>query len=359
MQKKNKNNLFEGQTIYAGIDVHNKNWKVSIYSLELEHKTITQPPEAKVLGNYLKRNFPGAKYKSVYESGYHGFWIDEELKKEGLENIVVNPADVPTSNKQRKQKNDKVDSRKLGKELRNNNLTGIYVLARERQEYRSLVRMRSMMVKKQTRCKNQIKAYLTFYGQKKKLEEEVEERHWSRNYLKYLDNLNFRTESGTIAFRYLLAELKRLREEIADISKKIKKVSENEIFNEDVKLLISIPGISTLSAMIFLTEAGGISRFKNLDHAASYCRLIPDEDSSGEKEKKGANTKRGNSALKHMLIEASWIAVRKDPALIRDFQLLTQRMKKTQAIIRIARKLLNRIRFVLKNKKPYKILTVN
>ena len=32
MQNEIKNNLFEVQTIYAGIDVHNKNWKVTIYS---------------------------------------------------------------------------------------------------------------------------------------------------------------------------------------------------------------------------------------------------------------------------------------------------------------------------------------
>ena len=359
MQKGNKNYLFEGQTIYSGIDIHNKNWKVTILSAELEHKTITQPPEAKVLGNYLKRNFPGARYKSVYESGYHGFWIDELLKKEGIENIVVNPADVPTSNKQRKRKTDKVDSRKLGRELRNNNLEGIYVLSREKQEHRSLVRMRSLMVKKQTRCKNQIKAYITFYGEQKRLDEEVEEKHWSKNYIKYLENLKFKTKSGEIAFRYLLVELKRLRGEIAEISKEIKKLSDNEIYNEDARLLLSIPGISTISAMIILTEIEDINRFKNLDHIASYCRLIPDEDSSGEQERKGAITRRGNSNLKHMLIEASWIAVRKDPALMRDYQLLIKRMKKTQAIVRISKKLLNRIRFVLRNKEPYKILTIN
>jgi hypothetical protein len=47
------------------------------------------------------------------------------------------------------------------------------------------------------------------------------------------------------------------------------------------------------------------------------------------------------------------LAARKDPALLRAFEGYCQRMRKTMAIVKIARKLLNRIRFVLKNHKPY------
>ena len=59
-----------------------------------------------------------------------------------------------------------------------------------------------------------------------------------------------------------------------------------------------------------------------------------------------------------MLIESAWIAIRNDPALMLAFQELTKRMKATKAIVRIARKLLNRIRFVLKNKTAYEIAVV-
>ena len=64
---------FEGQQIYVGMDVHKKSWSISILTNEFEHKTFSQPPEVGVLVNYLKRNFPGASYKSVYEAGYCGF----------------------------------------------------------------------------------------------------------------------------------------------------------------------------------------------------------------------------------------------------------------------------------------------
>lgn len=56
----NKELDFTGESIYAGIDVHKKQWSVTIMSAFKEHKTFVQPPEPKVLGNYLRDNFPNA-----------------------------------------------------------------------------------------------------------------------------------------------------------------------------------------------------------------------------------------------------------------------------------------------------------
>jgi len=70
-------------------------------------------------------------------------------------------------------------------------------------------------------------------------------------------------------------------------------------------------------------------------------------------------TKRGKSYLRYLLIEASWIAIRKDPALMMAYTDYKKKMIAQKAIIKIARKLLNRIRFVLKNKQPYVIGVVN
>ena len=64
---------------------------------------------------------------------------------------------------------------------------------------------------------------------------------------------------------------------------------------------------------------------------------------------------RGRKELKIMLIEASWEAIRKDPALMLKFNELTKRMNKNKAIIRIARKILSRLRFVLQNQQPYSL----
>jgi hypothetical protein len=76
-------------------------------------------------------------------------------------------------------------------------------------------------------------------------------------------------------------------------------------------------------------------------------------NSSGEKTATGKMTSRGRKKIKIQLIEASWTAVRKDPALMARFNELSKRMNKNKAIIRIAKNLLGRIRHVLRHGVEY------
>ena len=62
---------------------------------------------------------------------------------------MVHPADIPTKDKERRNRNDSVDSRKIAKNLRNGDLTPLHIPSRQSQEDRSLVRMRITMVNKQ------------------------------------------------------------------------------------------------------------------------------------------------------------------------------------------------------------------
>jgi len=144
-----------------------------------------------------------------------------------------------------------------------------------------------------------------------------------------------------------------MRKIIADLTRSIRSLANSEEYRQNVRLLKTVPGISTLTAMILLTELYEISRFKNLDKLCSYVGLIPDTDTSGETDRKTGITSRRNAQLRGMLIECAWVAVRKDPALLMAFTTLCKKMPKTNAIIRIARKLLNRIRYVLKNQQEY------
>jgi transposase len=343
---------FAGQHIYIGLDVHKKSWSVCILTHQLEHKTFSQPPDPVVLVNYLKRNFPGATYHAVYEAGYSGFWTHDRLRELGVDCIVVNPADVPTKNKEKKRKRDKVDCRKLARSLRNGELTGIYVPTRIKVEDRSLLRTRRNMVKKQTRCKNQIKAMLLFYGIH--IPPEMDHQcNWSRRFIAWIEAIQMEKASGNVALKVHLEELHHIRRIVANLNRSIRALSRTDEYRENVRLLKLAPGISILSAMTYLTELYHISRFRSLDQLASYVGLIPDTDSSGEKDTTTGITKRRNPVLRGILIESAWIAARKDPALTMAFEKLCTRMKKTHAIIYIARKLLNRIRYILKNQMEY------
>lgn len=350
MQKNTKID-FTGQEIYVGLDTGKKSWKVCILTEELEHKTFSQPPQPGLLVSYLRKHFPGAKYQCVYEAGYFGFWIHDALKKQGVDCVVTHPADVPTKDKERRNRNDQVDARKLARSLRNQELIPLYIPVRSALEDRSLVRIRTQMVKKRTRCKNQIKAFLSFYGFT--IPDQLMKSHWSRCFINWLESLEFQQDSGKYALDTLLEELKYLRESIVHVTKQVRALAKQEPYRTQVEFLVSIPGISTLSAMILLTEMVDINRFKSLDQLASYVGLVPGEDSSGEQERTTGISHRRNAYLRGVLIECSWVAVREDPALLMAFGKLTKRMPKNRAIVRIARKLLNRIRYVLKHQEPY------
>ena len=95
-----------------------------------------------------------------------GYWIDRALKEEGINNIIVNPADIPTKNKERISKTDKIDARKLARELSNQHWKVYIYPDNLQEELRSLSRLRIQLVKEQTRMKNQIKSMLCIMGRR-------------------------------------------------------------------------------------------------------------------------------------------------------------------------------------------------
>jgi transposase len=345
---------FSDQDIYIGLDIHKKNWTVSIFTKDFEHKTFSQNPDPYVLARYLKHNFPGANYHSVYEAGYCGFWIHEELINAGINNIVINPADVPTKDKERKRKNNRVDSRKLARSLRNGDLEPIHVHKRELLEDRFLIRIRRDAAKQQTRYKNKIKGALNFYGIM--IPERFANAKWSGAFIKWIETIKMIKLTGKLALMNQLDELKHCRQRVAELNRNIRKLANQKPYKDKVNLLKTIHGIGILTAMILLTELGDIiARFKNLDKLAAFIGLIPSENSSGDEDDITYTniTPRSHHYLRSILIECAWVAVRKDPALAMCYNKLTKRMSAQKAIIRIARKLLNRIRYVLKNNKEY------
>ncbi len=113
---------FKGQIFFIGIDVHKKNWAVTIRTRDMELVTLSMNPQPEELAHYLSRRYPGGRYQSVYEAGFSGFWIHRRLQSLGIENRVVHAADVPTTRKEKDQKRDPIDSRKLARELANGSL---------------------------------------------------------------------------------------------------------------------------------------------------------------------------------------------------------------------------------------------
>lgn len=340
---------FDGQDLFVGIDCHLKSWKVTIYSEEFELKTFSQDPNPAILAQHLHKNYPGAQFSCVYEAGFSGYWIQRELKASGIDCIVAHAADIPTMDREKKLKTDVIDSRKLCRSLRNRDIEGIYIPSIELQEARSLVRSRAKLVSDLTRIKNRIKFFLMFYG----ITVSTRGNSWGKNYLARLQQIQLKTEAGQRSFELLLEELHFLIEKEKWIRKQIEQLSLTDKYREDVLLLRTIPSVGLITAMTMITEIGDINRFSTLDKLCSYFGLIPTSHSSGEKNPTGRNTGRGNKYLKHLLIESSWIIIRKDPGLLLYYKKQVGVMEPNKAIIKVARKLLNRIRLILIQKVEY------
>ena len=344
----------EKARIYVGIDVHLKSWTVTILTENTIHKTFSQPPNAVILAEYLERNFVNHEYYSAYESGFCGFGAHYQLTALGIKNIVVNAADVPTTQKEQFQKNDPVDSRKIARALRAKQLTAIHVLSVETLEDRSLVRTRDMLVKDLAKSKVRIKSFLRFYGIEISPQFSSSYSHWTKRFMTWLkEGVKLQSEYGTSSLHFLIAEVEIMRNLLLEVDKKIRELCCEDRYQKNVNLLVSIPGIGKVCAITLLTQLEHISRFKNTDSLASYVGLVPNFYSSGEKESIGEITFRGQKRLKTILVECAWMTIRCDSSLSTSYNAFCRRMEPNKAIIRMARKLLNRIYFVLKNEQRY------
>ncbi|MFP4622417.1 MAG: IS110 family transposase [Bacteroidales bacterium] len=354
MQTQVNKNLFNGQTFYVGIDCHKKSWKVTILSEHYEHKTISQNPDPDLLAGYLKRNFPGGNYQAVYEAGFSGFDACRRLKQLGVDCKVIHPADVPTNQKERVQKTDKADSRKLARSLRNQEFESIHIPDRKLEADRALVRQRFRLMRDLSRTKNRVKSLLFQFGIN--IPEQftlAQMRHWSKPYINWLKDLYVEEESLRATLDNYIHAGEQQRKQLLHVNRQIRKLARSDAYRDNYHLLLTVPGVGIITAMTLLIQIGDIRRFKRLDELCNYVGLVPSMHGSGEKMETGKMIKRGRKELKIMLIEAAWVAARKDPALMVKFNELMSKMNKNKAIIRIARKLLNRIKFVLIHQQPY------
>lgn len=347
---------FAGTNIYIGIDVHLKSWKVTIMVDNITYKSFSMDPDVQILVKHLEQNFPEGNYYSAYEAGFSGYQLHRELVSYGINNIVVNPADIPTTDKENRQKEDKRDSRKIARSLRNEELLGIYIPDSKIEELRGLVRYRKRLVEDISRQKTRIKSYLYYHGIKIPYEHKLGAQHWSARFTNWLNNIEMSTAYGSEVISHSVKTVSFLRKQLLDVNKLLKDIAQQEPYVNQISLLRSVPGVGLVVAFTLLTEIVDINRFKNLDRLCSFVGLIPTTNSSGEKEKTGNITYRSNQSLRGVLFESAWVAIRYDPVLASTYHKLCKRMNGNKAIVKVTKKLLSRIRFVLKNQQEYKVL---
>lgn len=356
MKKENSVLDCKNQQFYLGLDVHKNSWTVTIRSSKIVLKTFSMDPSPKQLSQYMEKNYPGGEYYSVYEAGFCGYWIHRELKDNGIRNIIAAPTEIPTSSNERSTKMDTVDSKKLARELESGSIQGIYIPGKLQEELRSLMRLRFQLVKSQSRLKNQIKGYLNFYGHD--LPKNFEMRHWSRNFIEQLRRLDFNYPVGNKHLEILLEELIDKRKRIQTVLTSLRDFLTEYKFKETILLLCSVPGVGYTTAATIFTELMDINRFSKFDQLASYCGLVPAIRASGDNQMVLGLKRNHNVRIRLLLVEAAWMAIRKDPALTMAYNEYIKRMSKQEAIIKIAKKLLSRLVYVWKTGNKYCLAVV-
>jgi len=343
---------FTGCSFFIGIDTHLRNWKITIRLNGIELKTFSMNPSAVELLNYLNKNYPGGIYHVVYEAGFCGFWPQRKFNELGLNCIVVNPADVPTSNKEKVNKNDPIDSRKLARELENKSLKSIYIPDVFHEELRHLMRLRYRIIQNQTRTKNRIKALL--YTQGIKIPNHFTgNSRWSACFIDWLKEIKLNSSAGNFTLQNMITQLQQLREHNKNILRELRQQSKEKQIAVIINALLSVPGVGFITAMSLYTEIIDMKRFPNQNHLSAFVGLVPSIRSSDETIYNNGISFRRNKFLRPIMIEAAWTAVKQDPAMTLKYRELTKRMKPQDAIIRIAKKLLKRIRHVWLNKEDY------
>lgn len=337
--------LFENQTVYCGLDVHKKQWTVCVIHCGREAAYFVTPPNPVAFAKTIFNKYPGADIYSAYEAGFSGFEDHRVLVTLGINNIVINPADVPTMGKERSFKSDKIDCRKIARALAANNLECIYIPDCEQLRLRSVVRQETQFVRMIARIKNQIKSHLLFFSKpyfksfsRCHLEKAATQAHSCGDYVLEI-------------FIRQMQDLMISRKEIKNCEKKL--IKEMHL-TETMQILQTVPGIAFRSAVIILSELWDMKRFKSKAKLAAYVGLAPRVVGSGDREETVSTGNRKQKFLHYIFVEAAQRATRCDPKFAGMYgRLLLKGNTKQQAICAAAKKMLFVLRAMWLSNSPY------
>lgn len=148
--------------------------------------------------------------------------------------------------------------------------------------------------------------------------------------------------------QYLQKEIEKLEIEIDELLNP---------YHEEIKLLVTIPGIQKDAAASILAEIGtDMSVFPSEDHLSSWAALSPGNNESAGK-KQGSKTNKGNKGLKSVLCQAAWAAMKAKGSRTASFYYrIVKRRGPKKANMALAHLLLRIIYRMLLNKVPYEEL---
>lgn len=296
--------------IYIGMDVHSSNFTLCSFEPgygidddkvfgQVQFKEDFIKNTEKYISN-LKKRRKDVEVICGYEAGCLGYAPQRELTKRGIKCVILAPSTMAVQKGGKRIKNDYRDSVDIARCLSSGAYKPVYVPDTEDEDVRDYIRMRDDHSNELKHIKQQLNAFLLRHGFKYEGKSK-----WTMKHLAWVRKLDCTVLQREIINEYL-ATYDTLTNKIKALDVRIEDFAKTERYSGTVRKLTCIKGISTHTALSFMTEAGDFNRFKTAEKFAGYIGLTPGEQSSGESEHKTTITKAGNRHLRRLAVECSW-----------------------------------------------------
>ncbi len=250
----------------------------------------------------------------AYEASSLGFGLYDAITEAGFTCHVLAPHKMRSSSEDKKKKTDDRDAMKILEELRGHYLAGnslpeVWIPDHQTRHDRQLVRARLDLSDEITRVKAKIRMFLKRNGLTVVYQTQ---KAWTVDYMRGLVKLQGEIEKSlSCVLGMLIKRLRELEEHRMDLDKALKELSQTDRYQKPVQTLVDeLCGVEVLSAMVFLTELGDLSRFKNRGQVAAYLGLAPSSFESGERDdRKGHITRQGSCRVRKILCQCVWSQV--------------------------------------------------
>jgi transposase len=331
---------------YMGID-HHPQYFIAVLAdnkgTELRKDRVSM--DRSTIRHYFKQ-FAGQEIAVAMEASYGWSYFYDEVKTLVKEIKMAHPLKTRAIAEAR-IKTDTLDAATLAHLLRADLIVEAYAPDRATRQKKNLLRYRSALVKTRTMLKNRVHALLSAHHIEDSLFRNLTDK-FGKQGREYMGKLLLQGHDRTILSEYLSV--------IDSLDRKIKAIEKliGEEFRQDeiCRLLETLPGVGKILAVLIRYEIDNIERFISPQKLCSYAGLVPSTYSSGGKTYQGKITKQGNRWLRWAMIEAAQRANMVDPWFAEVYERIAKKGKK-KARVAVARKLLEIVYRIWKEKRPY------
>ena len=222
-----------------------------------------------------------------FEACTMAYPVSRTLRALGYNDITVAHPRELTWIVKSKKKNDRVDSEKIARLLMSDMLPKSYLLTREAQIQRDLLIQRVKSGVEIRKIKTSIINYLKREGIYNNLPKTS--NNFSVTRRKAIEGLRF-GDDRDVVMKMMLDRLKFHEMQCAPVEDRIRALVKE---NDDVRLLMTIPGVDFYLATLISSYVRDVNRFPSFDHLASFFGIIPVSRDSANVRRRGRMSKDG------------------------------------------------------------------